>query len=163
LGTAREGRASEHAAKFVLAEVASSGHETELVDVRDYSWGATTPPWANNSRTKGWQDIATRADGFIIVSPEYNHGYPGELKMLLDGGMEEYRHKPVGICGVSSGGLGGARMVEQLRLVTIELGMYPTKGAVYFSSIGKLFGTDGAITDESYQKRVQDLIKEVTA
>ncbi len=163
LGTAREGRASEHAAKFVLKEVASSGHETELIDVRDYLWGVTTPGWANNPRTKAWQEIASRADAFIIVSPEYNHGYPGELKILLDGAMPEYAKKPVGICGVSVGGLGGARMVEQLRLVTIELGMYPTKMAVYFSSIGKLFGTDGVITDESYQKRVQDLIKEVAA
>lgn len=59
----------------------------------------------------------TRADGLVIVSPEYNHGYPGEMKLMLDQLYKEYNRKPVGICGVSSGALGGARMVEQLRLI----------------------------------------------
>ena len=167
LGTAREGRSSEAAAKFVHAEVVAAGHDTELVDVRGHMFGETIPNWLPNeekkTKTKAWRDIATRAHAFIIVTPEYNHGYPGELKLLLDSAMEEYKGKPLAIIGVSAGGLGGARMVEQLRLVSIELGMRPTKGAVYFSGIRALFGADGAIADESYKKRVADLLTELSS
>lgn len=167
LGTAREGRASEAAAKFVLNELTAAGHETQLIDLRDYRFGETIPEWLPNkekvAQTEGWRAIAARAQAFMIVSPEYNHGYPGELKMLLDSAYSEYAKKPVAICGVSSGGLGGARMVEQLRLVAIELVMFPTRGAVYFSNIGKLFNPDGTITDDTFKKRVADLITELTA
>jgi NAD(P)H-dependent FMN reductase len=71
------------------------------------------------------QKKAWHADGFIIVSPEYNHSYPGELKMLLDMLFSQYAHKPVGICGVSSGAWGGTRMVEQLRLVCLAFHLGP--------------------------------------
>jgi NAD(P)H-dependent FMN reductase len=50
-----------------------------------------------------------RCDGLIIVTPEYNHGYPGLLKHALDMNLKEYIHKAVGICGVSAGPFGGAR------------------------------------------------------
>jgi NAD(P)H-dependent FMN reductase len=56
---------------------------------------------------------------------EYNHSYPGELKMLLDMLFSQYAHKPVGICGVSSGAWGGTRMVEQLRLVCLAFHLGP--------------------------------------
>ena len=102
LGTAREGRRSEHAAKFILQEFQKLGDvETELLDVRDYAVKATD----NSEKTKEAQrfaEIATRADGFILVVPEYDHGYPGELKMLLDMLYKEYNRKPIGIQGCSN-------------------------------------------------------------
>jgi len=161
LGTAREGRRSEKAANFVLREFQKQeGVETELIDVRDYRIAATDNT-GNLPGAKKFSEKAARADGFIIVSPEYDHGYPGELKMMLDMLYDEYNRKPVGICGVSMGQLGGARVVEQLRLVAIEFQMVPMRNAVYFSNINNLFDEQGNITDESYAERLQKLFEEL--
>jgi NAD(P)H-dependent FMN reductase len=160
LGTAREGRESEKAAKFMLEEVKNSDIETELIDVRDYRIEAT-----NNTQeiplAKKLEEKISKADGFIIVSPEYNHGYPGELKMMLDMLYEQYARKPVGFCGVSAGGLGGARVVEQLRLISIELHMVPIREAIYFPTIQNLFDEKGNIKDQSYHKRVKVFLDEL--
>jgi NAD(P)H-dependent FMN reductase len=59
----------------------------------------------------------------VLVVPEYNHGYPGLLKHVLDTNLKEYIHKAVGICGVSAGGLGGTRVIQNLLPVMRELGL----------------------------------------
>ncbi len=161
LGTAREGRRSEHVANFVLSQISGrEGIETELIDVREYAQVATNNSGSTELQKK-YCTTMTRADGLIVVSPEYNHGYPGELKMMLDMAYEHYAKKPIGICGVSMGGLGGVRMVEQLRLVSIELHMVPIREAVYFSSVQNLFDERGGIQDDSYEKRVATMLDEL--
>ena len=157
LGTARQGRKSEYVANFVIAEVKKAGIETELIDVRDYRIPST-----DNSgeipQAKKLAEKVLRADGFVIVMPEYNHTYSGELKMFLDMLYEEYFKRPVAICGVSGGPLGGARGVQALRLTCIALGMAPTLEAVYFSNVEKLFDEKGEILDRSYEKKVKGLL-----
>ena len=161
LGTAREDRRSGKAANFVLKEFQTLQEaETELIDVRDYRIHATDDT-EEQEPAKKFAEKAARADGFIIVSPEYNHGYAGELKMMLDMLYEEYNRKPIGICGVAGGGMGGVRMVEQLRLVAIEFQMVPISKAVYFSNAGKLFDKQGDITDESYHERMKAFFAEL--
>jgi NAD(P)H-dependent FMN reductase len=162
LGSARDGRWSERAAKFVLEEARNYGRfETELLDVREYVTLPHTEVAMTREKAEEWSAKMNRADGLVIVSPEYDHGYPGELKLMLDQLYKEYNRKPLGICGVSAGGLGGARMVEQLRLVAIELQMVPARTAVYFSNAHALFGEDGKVTDESYKDKVRGLFNEV--
>lgn len=161
LGTAREGRQSEKAAKFMLDEVKKAGIQTELIDVRDYRIPATDNTQKSPAAKKLAEKIS-RADGYIIVSPEYNHGYPGELKMMLDMLYRQYFNKPVGICGVSAGPLGGTRAVEQLRLVAIELHMVPIREAVYFPNVYDLFDETGEIKDaEAYKKRAAVFLEEL--
>ncbi len=161
LGTAREGRQSEKAAKFVYQEVKRFGVETDLVDVRNYLLLATD----NTERSvmaKKWSEIMSRSDGLIIISPEYNHGYPGELKQMIDLIYPEYARKPLGICGVSSGLLGGGRMIEQLRLVSIELRMVPIREAIYFPQVADLFDEQGKIKDYGYySKRIKTFLEEL--
>lgn len=104
-----------------------------------------------------------KSDGFIIVSPEYNHGYPGDLKNLLDSFYDEYNRKPVAIIGVSDGGIGGARMVEQLRLVAIALQMVPINGVIHFSQVDTLFDdNDVLLKKELYEKRFTKLLEELS-
>lgn len=155
LGTAREGRQSEKAARFVLEEAKRYAQfETQLIDARDFGLSRTDDT-KTSEKAKKFSQIINRADGLIVVSPEYNHGMPGELKMTLDQLYKEYNHKPIGICGVSEGHMGGSRMVEQLRLVAIELKMVPINTAVYFSSVESLFDEQGKIKDvETYRKRL---------
>ena len=164
LGTARAGRRSEQAANYVFAEVeklrSKHGFTTEFIDVRDHMITDTIHSATDDKRAYAWRKIAVRADGFILVAPEYNHGYPGELKLLLDRAYDEYWHKPIGICGVG-GGLGGARMVQNLRSVIIALQAVPTRNAVYFSGIRDLFDATGKITDDSYADQVAGLVEEV--
>jgi len=162
LGTARKGRQSEKAANFVLGEAIKYGFESELIDVRDYLIRATDNMGSSNGAKKLSQKIAS-ADGLIIVSPEYNHGYPGELKLMLDMLYEEYQHKPLGICGISAGALGGARMVEQLRLVGVELRMAPIRGALYFREAQNLFDDNGKMKDISaYAEPVKAFFDELS-
>lgn len=161
LGTAREGRESEKVARFVFRQAKFYGKfETELLDVHDFVGIAKTGAM-EEEKSRSWSEIMKRADGLIIVSPEYNHGYPGELKLMLDQLYEEYNRKPVGICGVSAGILGGARMVEQLRLVFIELQMVPIRNAVYFSNVRNLFDEKGEIRDPSYADRLKTFFDEL--
>ena len=159
LGTAREGRRTEAAARFVLGEAEKYGVRTELIDPRDYLFG-TTDDTKTSEMGKRYAEKIAQADGLIIVSPEYNHGYPGELKLLLDSAYKEYARKPVGICG-AGGGMGGARMVEQLRLVAIELALVPIHNALYFPKIKTLF-QDGVIIDPTaYTENMKKFLDEL--
>ena len=162
LGTAREGRQSEKVANFMLAEVTKAGLDSEIIDVRDYRIERTDSTGKSPQAMK-FAEKVIKADGLIVVSPEYNHGYPGELKMMLDMLYKEYAHKPIGICGVSMGVLGGARMVEQLRLVSIEFHMIPIREAIYFSGVTNLFEENGKIKDESYEGRIKIFLNELTS
>jgi NAD(P)H-dependent FMN reductase len=160
LGTARAGRQSEKAAQFILQKAREAGLESELVDVRNYRIEATDNT-ETSAQAQKLSEMANRADGFIIVSPEYNHGYPGELKMLLDMLFGQYAHKPVGICGVSSGAWGGARMVEQLRQVCLAFHMVPTSEAVYFPKIQELFDENGNFLGKSQSVQAKKLLTEL--
>lgn len=162
LGTARIGRQSENVAKFVLGQAKKYGQfETELIDVRSFGLSRTDDT-KTTEKSKKFSEIMTRADGLIVVSPEYNHGIPGELKMTLDQLYKEYKRKPIGICGVSEGHMGGARMVEQLRLVSIELQMVPIESAVYFFDVENIFDEKGKfLKEETYQKRLKTFFDEL--
>src|SRR5438093_13719697 len=94
-----------------------------------------------------------RCDGLIIVTPEYNHGYPGLLKHALDMNLKEYIHKAVGICGVSAGPFGGARVIEALLPVMRELGLVAIFNDVNFGHAAKIFGENGKLLDESFVGR----------
>ena len=160
LGTARVNRQSEKVANFVLQEVRKFGLKSELLDVRDFLVSATDNTQQETITRKLAQKIIP-ADGLIVVSPEYNHGYPGELKLMLDLLYEEYAKKPIGFCAVSGGQIGGARAVEQLRLVAIELHMVPIREAVYFPDVYKLF-ENGKIKDTRYYERVKKFLEELS-
>jgi len=160
LGTAREGRQSEKAAKFIFQETIGAGLESEIIDVRDYKIGATD----NTKKLEQAKILAEKikkADALIVVSPEYNHGYPGELKLMLDMLYQEYAKKPIGFCGVSSGPFGGVRAVEQLRLVSIEFRMVPIREAIYFSSVQNLFDYKGLIKNQAYYERTKTFLEEL--
>jgi NAD(P)H-dependent FMN reductase len=160
LGTSRVGRRSEHAANLVFSELQTrAGVLTELVDVRKLKFDLQGPN--EETRDEGWASLAKRADGFIVVTPEYNHGYPGLLKHALDMNLEEYIHKAVGICGVSAGPFGGTRVIEALLPVMRELGLVTTFTDVNFGSAGKIFDENGALQDHAFIGRVGKFLDEV--
>jgi NAD(P)H-dependent FMN reductase len=161
LGTARQGRISEHAARFVFEEVSKRPDmTTELIDIRNLRLSVDDAGEA----LKDTQFSATvsRADGLILVVPEYNHSFPGLLKHVLDSNLKEYIHKAVGVCGVSAGPFGGARMIQSLLPVLRELGLVTIFSDVYFGTAGKLFDSaTGNITDPAYVGRLKKFVDEL--
>ena len=151
LGTAREGRQSEKVANYILTQVKEAGLETKLLDVRDFRTEATT---TEGPVAEKYKAEIEKADGLIIVTPEFNHSYPGELKMMLDMAYPQYSGKPVGLCGVSMGPFAGARVVELIKSTLIELQLVPIREALYFPMVQDLFDEKGSITDEAYKERV---------
>ncbi|HLB89269.1 MAG: NADPH-dependent FMN reductase [Acidobacteria bacterium 13_1_40CM_4_58_4] len=160
LGTARMGRMSLHAARLVNQELGKrAGVETELIDI------AQLPLPTNDAgeaiKHAGFSATMNRADALVIVSPEYNHGYSGLLKHVLDSCLKEYIHKAVGIVGVSAGPFGGTRVIQNLLPVMRELGLVTIFWDVNFSSVQKVFAPDGKLLDESYVRRIDKFLKEL--
>jgi NAD(P)H-dependent FMN reductase len=121
IGTPRQGRLTEPAANFVFGEVSKRGNiETELIDIRKIPLRIDDAGEA--LKDSQFSTTVARADGLILVVPEYNHSFPGLLKHVLDTNLKEYIHKAVGVCGVSAGPFGGARMIQSLLPVRVSLG-----------------------------------------
>jgi NAD(P)H-dependent FMN reductase len=160
LGTPRKGRYSDYAARFVIDQVGKRPDiETELIDIRQLSLRVDDAGEA--LKDPGFSKAVMRADALILVVPEYNHGYPGLLKHVLDTNLKEYIHKAVGICGVSAGAFGGARVIQNLLPVMRELGLVNIFWDVNFSSVQALFDNAGNIADPSYERRVENFLAEL--
>ncbi|MFL6285626.1 MAG: NADPH-dependent FMN reductase [Pyrinomonadaceae bacterium] len=160
LGTPRKGRASENVARFVSGELRKrEGVETELVDVRELR--LATDDEGEDIKDAEFSSKMRRADALVIVVPEYNHGYPGLLKHALDSNLKEYIHKAVGLCGVSAGGFGGTRVIENLLPVLRELGLVTIFWDGNFSGAQKLFDDAGNILDGAYVHRTDKFLKEL--
>src|SRR6266513_1757060 len=160
LGTARKGRRSENAARFVFEETKKRAVvETEFVDICNIPMRLDDA--GEQMKDPAFSDLVTRADGLILVVPEYNHGYPGLLKHALDMNLKEYIHKAVGICGVSAGSFGGARVIEALLPVMRELGLVTIFNDVNFGPVGKIFGEDGKLLDEKFVRRTAEFLDEL--
>lgn len=154
LGTARKGRRSEKVTQAIVDILKKRKDLTvQLADVKDYAFGKTIPAWEENKKTQPWRDLVQKTDGFLIVAPEYNHGYPGELKLLLDQELKGYSGKSVVVCGVSSGGFQGARVVENLLPVLRELGLLISYYSLYVGHVGD-FPSNPKNVDEKFVERV---------
>ena len=159
-GTTRERRKSIYAAQFV-AEVGNTFDEVEaeLIDPKDFNFpGDGNDPEAKDSN---YTELTKRADGFFIVTPEYNHSFPGSLKRMLDSELKNYIHKPVVLAGVSSGRWGGVRAIEHLSIVTRELGLVNSFADLQFPNIGDVFNEDGVLQDDTYTERAEKSWREL--
>jgi NAD(P)H-dependent FMN reductase len=159
LGTAREGRVSEKVARAVNAYIGRiDDTESELFDVKEQLRGPLTiAPWDESASHGSWGEVVERADALVLVVPEYNHSFPGELKILLDSLYAEYQDMPVGIVGVSSGVYGGARVADHIKPVLVELNMVPVKEAVLVGHAEDAV-TDESFNDEKTNERVNALV-----
>ena len=160
LGTARQGRQSENVARFVFDQTKKRADvETELIDVRELPMKLDDA--GEQMKDPKFSAAIERCDGLIIVTPEYNHGYPGLLKHALDMNLKEYIHKAVGICGVSAGPFGGARVIEGLLPVMRELGLVAIFEDVNFGSVAKIFDDQGNLLDQNYVRRLDKFLNEL--
>lgn len=126
VGTNREGNRSQFAGRFVESVIKKDypGIDTKIVSPKDFLDGSI----------EDYKKMNELADGFIYVVPEYNHSFPGALKLLLDSDLANYNHKPASVVGVSAGGFGGTRAVQSLLPVLRELGLVASAVDAYFSN-----------------------------
>ena len=137
-GSTRPNRKSPDVAKWVLENARERGDaEYELVDIKDFELpllDEPMPPAMGNYQqphTKRWAAKIASLDAFVFVSPEYNHGIPAALKNAIDFLFAEWKDKAAGF--VSYGGAGGARAIEQLRLVLAEVHVATVRAQVLLS------------------------------
>ena len=142
IGSTRPGRIGEQVAEWVLEQARSRDDATfELVDLKDYDLDLlnepTVPGAANreyeNAKTRRWSEKIDSFDGFVFVTPEYNHGVPAALKNAFDVLYPEWAHK--GIALVGYGAESGVRAVEHWRTIVANAQMHVTRGQVALSTM----------------------------
>ncbi|MGA0533427.1 NADPH-dependent FMN reductase [Hansschlegelia sp. KR7-227] len=164
-GSVRTERQGIVLARHVAEALRKRGHDAPLIDpmerrlplldrmYKEYKGDA--PPVLEELA-----EIYRAADGFVIVSGEYNHGIPPALKNLLDHFLEEYFWRPSAIVCYSAGGFGGVRAAMQLRMTLGELGMPSIPSIFAVPKIGRSFDSSGAPTDGGFAKRFDRFARE---
>lgn len=161
LGTVRQGRMSEPIAQFIFEQVKQQESvETVFIDIRDLP--IPMDDAGPNAKIQGLSETVQRADGYIIVTPEYNHTYPGMLKHVLDLNYKEYLHKAVGVCAVSAGPFGGVRAVEALLPNFKAYGLSPIVADLNFGNVNKIVDESGQLIDQTtYHRRFERFMHEL--
>jgi NAD(P)H-dependent FMN reductase len=162
LGTNRKERKSVFVAEWLMREMSKrTDIETRLFDVRDFVIPQDDYGTVIKDSFPEWRDAIIRADGLAIVTPEYNHGYPGALKSVLDLLLKEYIHKSVAFVGVSAGPWGGTRVIEAMVPMVRKLGLAVTFSDLNFPFVQNKFDQDGALLDKAYERKVTDFLDEL--
>jgi NAD(P)H-dependent FMN reductase len=159
-GTSREQRESIKAAEFVASVGRSLPNVViEFVDPIEFNFpGDGNDPEGKDPR---YSAIVERADAFFIVTPEYNHSFPGSLKRMLDSELKAYVHKPVAFAGASSGRWGGIRAIEALVTTVREMGLVSTFTDVQFPNVQDQFDGQGNPKEEIYRQLVANAYEEL--
>jgi NAD(P)H-dependent FMN reductase len=144
IGSVRAGRIAPVVGSWLTTELGR--HVGIRIDVIDLASQCLPDSLDGGGDAAVFAKRVDAADGFIVVTPEYNHGYPGALKTAIDTARDEWRAKPVGF--VSYGGTaGGLRAVEQLRLVFAELHAVTVRQVVSLHWVHDLFDGNGQLRD----------------
>jgi NAD(P)H-dependent FMN reductase len=165
LGSVRTERMGDRAARWVMRELESRGHEAVLVDAAELKLPILDVMWkevkdsdaeehaALKAKLLPLADLYARADGFCVVSAEYNHSIPPGLSNLIDYFLEEYFFRPSAIVCYSGTPFGGVRAAVQLRALLAEAGMSSIPSVQPIPSIGTALTKDGvALTEQLADK-----------
>lgn len=166
LGSVRSDRMGIRAASLVVREVEARGHRPVLVDPLELKLPLLDRMYKEHPKGQAPEPLERlaalyrEADGFLVVSGEYNHGIPPALKNLLDHFLEEYMWRPSGIVCYSAGQFGGVRAAMQLRMTLAELGMPSVSSLLPFPRIGKTLTEEGGLVEDWMQKGVDRFMTE---
>jgi NAD(P)H-dependent FMN reductase len=162
LGTNRKERQSVFPARWLVGEMEKrSDIRTQLFDVADFAMPQDDYGQGLKDSFPEWRDTIIQADGLVIVAPEYNHGYPGSLKAVLDLLLKEYIHKAVAFVGVSAGPWGGTRVIESMVPMVRELGLAVTFADLNFPKVQTIFDAEEKLLDQAFEKRAKDFLDEL--
>lgn len=165
-GSVRRARQGIKFARFLERKVAARGHDVTLVDPKEmplplldlrfseYDEGTAPEPMQRIA------DTLDAADGFIVVSGEYNGGFPPALKNLLDHYLPQYRRKPSAIATYSAGSFAGTKVQVSLRLTLSQLGAAPIPATLVVPGVQNAFDEDGNALDDAYESRADKFLEE---
>jgi NAD(P)H-dependent FMN reductase len=167
LGSVRTERAGKAVADWFLGEASKyqGNLDIEFIDLAELNlpfMDEPIPPGMSggnyvHDHTKAWSRIVGGSDGFVFITPEYNHGYPPVLKNAIDYLFEEWKGKPVAFVGY--GGSGAVLSIGQLLPVVEFLGMKPLDEKVGVSEIWAAFDEDGSLKSENISSDAGELLK----
>ena len=167
IGSTRPTRSGDKVADWFIRQVPhDSGLDFTLVDLNEINLpflDESKPPMLGEytkEHTKKWSKLIDGFDGFVIVTPEYNHGYPAVLKNAIDWLWSEWKNKPATIVSYSSGPIGGARGTEQLKLVLSYVGLRVTQNHLH---IGSAKGEMPEVAKEYSAKALTGMIADMEA
>ena len=160
VGSTRPTRAAENIFPWIADQAIRHGDfDVEVIDLRDWSLpffqehmgtiGDFANPTYSDPIVKAWNAKIAEGDAYLIITPEYNHSVPGQLKNAIDSVFVSFalRNKPVAFVGYSAGIAAGTRAVEHLALIAIEAEAVPLRNTVLIPSVATAFGEDGAPTN----------------
>jgi NAD(P)H-dependent FMN reductase len=167
LGSVRPGRVGQPVAEWFSGRVQVDGRfSLESVDLGELALPALDEPnhprmrKYTQSHTQAWSKIVEKADAIVIITPEYNHGYPGSLKDALDYLNQEWKHKPIGF--ISYGGVSaGTRAVAQLQQVTSALNMVPAATAITLPFVAQLVQDGALVGNEVMEQAAAAMLDEL--
>lgn len=153
-GTTRKQRRSINAAHFIANYIKKrESIEVIFVDPTELTFaGDGNDPEGKDPR---YTEITAKADAFFVVTPEYNHSFPGSLKRMLDSELKNYNHKPVAFAGVSDGNWGGTRAIESLVPAVRETGLVVMSFDIYFPYVQNIFDEQTGAIQPNYQERYE--------
>jgi len=171
LGSTRKARVSDKIGNS-LKRMADKRTDisTEIVDLREFNLPFLNDEVAPQKRkeivdpaVKKWSDKIKEADAYVIVTPEYNSGYPGVLKNALDSLYAEWNSKPVALVGYSGGSSGGTTVLNRLRQVVAALKMKPVSLEIKIPSSWQAFDQQGNFVDKTIEDQLNAIVNQLLA
>ena len=165
-GSVRTERQGIKFARFLDAQLRKRGHASTLIDPLQYRFPLLDkmykeyPKGAAPEHLEAVADFIRRADGFLVISGEYNHGIPPALKNMLDHFLEEWFWRPSAIACYSAGAFGGVRAAMQLRATLCELGMPSIPSIFPMPKVQDQFDEDGTPRDLGHERRAARFLDE---
>ena len=172
LGSVRSERMGDRAAKWAVAQLEARGHEAVLVDAAELKLPMLDKMWKEikhdppakyaglHAKLAPLAELYARADGFCVVSGEYNHSIPPGLSNLIDHFLEEYFFRPSAIVCYSAGAFGGVRAAMAFRMVLAELGMPSIPSILPVPRVQQAFSRDGVPANPDFEQRSERFFAE---
>jgi NAD(P)H-dependent FMN reductase len=168
VGSTRPSRAADKVIPWVTSRAAlHEAFETELIDLRDWplpmfgehmgSIGDRRDPSYSDEIVRRWNRKIAEADAYLVITPEYNHSIPGELKNAIDSVFVSFafRNKPLAAVGYSAGVGGGIRAIEHLVQIAVEVEAVPLRSTVILPYVEQAFAKDGEPADPATEVSLQ--------
>ena len=165
-GSVRQARQGIKYARFLTTQLAARGHTVSLIDPLEYRLPLLDKMFKEYQAGTAPEPLPTlagiikAADGFLIVSGEYNHSIPPALSNLLDHFLEEWFWRPSAIACYSAGAFGGVRAAMQLRATLAELGMPSIPTIQAMPKVQDQFDDDGTPRDPAHVRRLVRFLEE---
>jgi NAD(P)H-dependent FMN reductase len=174
VGSTRPARAADKVVPWVVNRAAlHDAFETEVIDLRDWqlpmfgehmgSIGDPRDPSYSDQIVRQWNRKIAEGDAYLVITPEYNHSVPGELKNAIDSVFVSFafRNKPMAMVGYSSGIGGAIRAIEHLNQIAVEVEAVPLRSTVVLPFVDKAFTSDGEPADQATEVSLQILLDDL--